>query len=205
MPNADELYSEYVKELRTRELSNSENYDKSILQLSSAFLGLSVAFIKDIVDLKVADFVSILYFSWTFFFLAIICSVLSFQTAQEANRAQQQYAYEYYMNNRAEYLNKRPFSQKITTFLNYISGLMFILGVLFLAIFIHANTPKENTPMAQDHTPSTNSSSSSVQIAKGANPPVMVPINNTSIPQTGTVPPPMTPITPTPVQPTKEK
>ena len=50
----EKLYELYVKEeedLSKRDLSNVENLDKAILSLSSAGLGLSLVFIKNVVEL----------------------------------------------------------------------------------------------------------------------------------------------------------
>jgi len=45
------LYREYYAELLKRQLSNSENADRAILSVSTAALGFSLAFIKDIIAL----------------------------------------------------------------------------------------------------------------------------------------------------------
>lgn len=44
------IHADFVAEIRKRELSSSENFDKSILTLSSAGLTLSVGFLKDFVS-----------------------------------------------------------------------------------------------------------------------------------------------------------
>ena len=53
--NSEELYKLYVKEeedLSKRDLSNVENLDKAILSLSSAGLGLSLVFIRNVVKIS---------------------------------------------------------------------------------------------------------------------------------------------------------
>ena len=55
---SEKLYEMYLKEeedISKRELSNVENLDKAILSLSSAGLGLSLVFIKNVVKLTEAN------------------------------------------------------------------------------------------------------------------------------------------------------
>jgi hypothetical protein len=42
------LLAETRADLLKRQLSNAENYDKAVLSLSTAFLGFSLAFLKDL-------------------------------------------------------------------------------------------------------------------------------------------------------------
>jgi len=51
----EEIYAETRKDLLTRQLSNSEKFDGAILTLSTAALGVSLTFIKDIVPLGKAQ------------------------------------------------------------------------------------------------------------------------------------------------------
>jgi hypothetical protein len=43
------MYSEVRQDLLKRQFSNAENFDKAILSLSTAGLGFSLAFLKDLV------------------------------------------------------------------------------------------------------------------------------------------------------------
>lgn len=58
------LLAETRADLFKRQLSNAENYDKAILSLSTAFLGLSFAFMKDHVPAHQAEWLYLLYGSW---------------------------------------------------------------------------------------------------------------------------------------------
>ena len=69
----EKLYELYIKqdeELSKRDLSNVENLDKAILSLSSAGLGLSLAFIRNVVPLAQANHVWVLHVSWLIFVLS---------------------------------------------------------------------------------------------------------------------------------------
>ena len=48
------LFKETYDELVKKQISNSENFDRSILTLSTSGLGISLAFIKDFVPLATA-------------------------------------------------------------------------------------------------------------------------------------------------------
>ena len=77
----EKLYEQYIKqdeELSKRDLSNVENLDKAILSLSSAGLGLSLVFIRNVVKLAEALHVWLLHLSWLMFVLAIISMLLSY-------------------------------------------------------------------------------------------------------------------------------
>lgn len=77
----EKLYEQYIKqddELSKRDLSNVENLDKAILSLSSAGLGLSLVFIRNVVKLAEASHVWFLHVSWFMFVLAIISTLSSY-------------------------------------------------------------------------------------------------------------------------------
>jgi hypothetical protein len=59
-------------------LSMAENYDRALLTLSSAFLGGSLAFTNQVVDLISASAKSMLYVAWTAFAATIGLTVYSF-------------------------------------------------------------------------------------------------------------------------------
>ncbi|WP_157385745.1 hypothetical protein [Methylosarcina fibrata] len=64
---ANELYDSYRDEVRKRQLSNNENYDKTILSLSSAGLALSLTAIRFVVPLEIASYLDLIKWSWWLF------------------------------------------------------------------------------------------------------------------------------------------
>lgn len=62
-----ELYANTRRDLLDRQLSNSEKFDNAILTLSTGALAISLAFIKDIVPLKLAQNLWLLKASWWLF------------------------------------------------------------------------------------------------------------------------------------------
>ena len=135
----EELYTETRKDLLARQLSNAEQFDKAVLTLSSGALGISLAFIKDIVPIDKAQCVTLLIVSWGFFASAIISTVVSFFASQLAINRQLLYAEEYYLKEKKEYQRKRNVPARITDFLNYLSGGLFVVAVILTITFVSSN------------------------------------------------------------------
>ena len=129
------------------DLSNTEQFDKAILTLSSSGLGLSIAVIQFIVPLAVANFVWLLWASWILFASAIVVTVVSFMTTSRAIKDTRYYAYQYYLNSEEKYADKvSPFSV-ITHYLNRISGIVFILAISSTVAFVVPNLSYEGMSM----------------------------------------------------------
>ena len=58
--------------------ASSDEFDKNLLTFSSGALGLSLAFIKDIVPLDHATHLSYLHISWVCFVCCIIATIFSY-------------------------------------------------------------------------------------------------------------------------------
>lgn len=154
-PTNDELYARLNATLSERELSNSENYDKSILMYATGALALSLSFIKDIVPLKDAIGVGYLEASWLFWIGSIVSVLTSFVLAQEANEAQRKLALRYYYEDDEEAYKEENKWIKYVKRANLASGLLFALGALATMVFAWTNIeherhlpPSEATPMA---------------------------------------------------------
>ena len=133
------LYERCRDDLLKRQLSNSENFDKSILSLSTAGLGFSLAFIKEVVRLPDADYWYILYGSWCCFALAIVGTLCSFLASQKGIDRQLDYAKEYYLENKHETLDKKNWWAKVTNWLNYLSVGVFIVAIFSTIAFVWLN------------------------------------------------------------------
>lgn len=139
-----ELYYKEEEELSKRELSNIENFDKAILSLSSAGLGLSLVLIKNVVKLAEANYVWILHFSWLLFVLAITSTLLSYLSAQSALDTQREFNEKYYLEGDEKAGQQISFTSRLTRFLSYVSVVTYILAVSSTALFIWFN--QENIP-----------------------------------------------------------
>ena len=78
--------------------SVQQEFDKAILTLSAGLMGISLAFIKDIVPLELAIDLPLLYASWVFGVGAIIVTLASFWTSKNAFNAQLAVLYEEHMS-----------------------------------------------------------------------------------------------------------
>ena len=138
----EELYEQYIKqddELSKRDLSNVENLDKAILSLSSAGLGLSLVFIRNVVKLEEAAHIWLLHVSWLMFVLAITSTLLSYLFGQSALNKQRIINEKYYLEGDENAGQRMPFASKITRCLSYVSVFTYIAAVSFTALFIGYN------------------------------------------------------------------
>jgi len=78
-----------------------------LLTLSSSALGLSLAFIKDIVPLARALWLPLLYASWVLFVLCIVATLASFQVSIAAQNKHLFFLQKYYLEGKREFFNKK--------------------------------------------------------------------------------------------------
>jgi hypothetical protein len=120
---------------------NQEEYDKQLLTLSSGFLLLSLAFIKDIVHTNDAIYRGLLYGSFVSLLVCIIVVLFSFQMSNAGHAKAQ-----LYWENQRDSDGKIPFPYghaKVITWLNRFSGLIFVVGILLSMSFVITNINHE--------------------------------------------------------------
>lgn len=140
MPEPDvEGYKAYIDDINKREISNSETYDKSLLTLSSAFLGLSLTFTKDVVPLSNANYMALLLVSWGLFALTIILTISSFIFGQHIIERLKDGAKEYFIERKSEVNELSITLSKRQKKLNALCGVVFIVAIVFLTLFITLN------------------------------------------------------------------
>ncbi len=140
--NQEKLYEQYIKqdeELSKRDLSNVENLDKAILSLSSAGLGLSLVFIRNVVKLAEASHVWLLHLSWLMFVLAIISTLSSYLFGQRALDKQREFNEKYYLEGDEDAGQQKSFASRATGVLSYVSVFAYIAAVICTAFFIGWN------------------------------------------------------------------
>ena len=148
-PDDRALYMKQRDDLLARELTNSVNFDKSVLSLSSVGLGFSVGFIRDVVGVNVAAGLWLLHASWVLFGLAIIMTLVSFLISQKAIQIQLELANRYYLKNDEECLNRKNHAARWNEFLAWGSCVCFILAIAMTVVFAVTNT-KEGPAMANE-------------------------------------------------------
>ena len=136
------LHDSLRDELFKRQLSNSENLDRAILMLSSAGLGLSFIFVKNIVQQGDADWIFLLTSSWILFGSAILFTLVSFFVSQQGIKKQLKMNTEYYLEGKDEVINQKNRWADSIEWLSYVSALIYLLAIISLVLFIAQNLSK---------------------------------------------------------------
>jgi hypothetical protein len=137
-----EIYNSRRDELLKRQLSNSENFDRAILTVSTAMLGFSLAFVKDIVNIETAQLSIALYLSWVSFILAIFSTLSSFLVGQGEINRELKRAERYYLEGDESAYKKSTETKQVTECLNFSSAFFFFTGLLLICIFVGINLSK---------------------------------------------------------------
>lgn len=135
----NKLFKDFKTETEKRQVSSSENFDKSVLTYSSWALGISIAFLKDFVPILQARAPISLYLSWIFFTLAIALTTTSFLVSYKGLEVSLAHAVKYYLEGDEEYFNKDNFYNNVVKWFNRISAACFLLGLVLTIIFVSAN------------------------------------------------------------------
>ena len=133
------VHSEYRGRLESSLQSAYDQFDKAILTLSSGALGVSIAFIKDVVPLARASWKPLLVCSWVGFALAILSTVVSFLVSQKAFVRQISDAEDYFIGDETDALQRKNRHAMWVQRLNVTSVVLFMLAVGLTIIFISAN------------------------------------------------------------------
>jgi hypothetical protein len=116
-------------------------YDKQLLTLSSAMLGVSLAFIKDVVKLENAAWMIVLYAAWVAFGLCILGVLFSFQFSIKGH-----YGAIAYWRQRKKGAASPKFPTQFASLVNWVNwvcGALFLLGVSCLIFFVIFNLSRE--------------------------------------------------------------
>lgn len=137
-----EAYNARRDELFKQKLSKSENFDKAILTVSTAALGFSLAFIKDIVHIETAKYMAVLFISWLLLALTIIFTLASFLIGQNEIKEELKRVKRYYLDKDQsafdESMSKRHWAEAC----NYFAVTLFAAGVILTSIFALLNLHK---------------------------------------------------------------
>lgn len=130
-----EMFDKYEAELRSRELSNSQQYDKAILTLSSAGFTISVTAFQALKGHTEIENVFFLVCSWWLFFLTIAISLLGFVVGNSAIRRQIKFANDYYIQCFKDAGPKTSFLVRLNSALNILAGITFLTAIGFTITF----------------------------------------------------------------------
>ncbi len=117
------------------EQKSQDSYDKAVLSLSGGALGISIAFIKDIIGSKPFSMKLFLFFSWGLWGVSILCILFSYFFSIKALRKTRRQI------DKGKIFDEKPGGKysKLTDRLNIISGICFAIGVLLITVVVAAN------------------------------------------------------------------
>ena len=131
----EENLREYRELLITAEQKAQEDFDKTVLALSGGALGISFAFVKDIVGTQPWEQSWALLVAWTAWTISVACVLASYYFSQQSLRhgIKQVDAEEIY--------DQAPGGSysKITNILNALGGTLFLIGVISIIYFAATN------------------------------------------------------------------
>lgn len=188
------LHAEYTAEIRKRQLSSSENFDKSVLTLSSGGLALSMGFLKDFISIADARFAWALYTSWVALTVATCCTIVSFLVSLRAHGVAQKAGDRYYIDGDEKAFDELNPWDICTNRLNVLSGASFVSGIVLTTLFVSTNLGEAAAMKISRSTndgvpvPSMNKISVSGDVQRGAPVPQMTPISSPVQPAAGSTP-----------------
>jgi hypothetical protein len=111
-----------------------DDFDKTVITLSGAALGVSITFFKDLIG-PGATFVSGLLLSWTFWSLSLLAVLVSYFVSQlTLDKAIAQ------IDSDARPSRPGGTPAKITKILNLTGGGFFLLGLILFMVFVYQNS-----------------------------------------------------------------
>jgi len=142
--NQEETYKVYLDErskLIQSQAEETHKFDKAILTLAAGAFGFSLAFIKEIVPcIRDGTFIWLLI-SWACFGLSLLSTLVSFLVSQSACRKQVMLLEIEFFEQKKQERQKNKLAGW-TFGLNIGSISAFILGVVFLVVFVAVNVPR---------------------------------------------------------------
>jgi hypothetical protein len=137
-----QLYNDHKKQAWEDIQSSTDSFDQSLLTLSSGALGLSIAFIKDIVPLDRAIWLCLLYFSWASFGCCILITVISFQLAIATQREHLGFCWKFYVERDDSYRDKRGICSKWLRGCTIGAGSLFVVALACTIVFAVGNVAR---------------------------------------------------------------
>jgi len=134
-----DLYDAHLKQAWQDIQSSTDDFDKNLLAVSSAALGLSVGFIKDIVHFPTAVWHPVLYVSWVCLAACIVITIFSFRLSVAALKKHLEYLHEYYEKKNDEYLTKKSTAEKVLDWSTWVAAVCFLAGIICTVVFCIRN------------------------------------------------------------------
>jgi hypothetical protein len=121
----------------------ARSFDKAMITLSAGALALSITFVKNIAPNASKEW--LLFAAWAAFALALVVILVSFVCSQAGMRRQRQIIDKDFTR-ACRASEQRNCWQKIVSGLNLTSIVIFVVGVILLALFAGSNLPGKENP-----------------------------------------------------------
>jgi len=158
--------------------ASSDEFDKNLLTFSSGALGLSLAFIKDIVKLESAVALPWLYCSWAFLSACIILTIFSYRFSIWAQEKRFDDLVKYFLEDDKTAFNRKTVWSRALEVCANVGAIFLLAGVITTVVFVSKNVSQEHKMADQ-------------RVSEGRAPLKMTPTNNL---ERGRAPLPMTPV-----------
>ena len=131
----DEDLRQYRNHLVTAEQKSQEDFDKTLITLSGGALGISFAFVKDVIGNSPMLSAYLLIWAWMSWTLSLACTLFSYYSSHWALR------HAIKQVDAGTIYTQRPggWSGKVTVVLNIVGGILFIVGVGLIIFFVFRN------------------------------------------------------------------
>lgn len=136
-------YAKIREKLWSQRSASVDKIDNIVLTISGAFLGLSITFLKDIVQPAPPSHPEILWWSWAAFTLAIALVFLSHYSSYCACGYELKRNEFYFVKRIDEVLNLSNGWQTVTQIFNISAALIFLVGITLSADFVKINMEKK--------------------------------------------------------------
>ena len=134
-----DLYAAHLKQAWEDIQSSTDSFDRNLLNLSSAALGVSLVFLKELVPLSQARALPLLYSSWVLFAICIVTTVLSFRFSIAAQSARIPDLFRYYIKGDNTALNRKTFATRALRWCTEIGTYTFVSGIGCTLSFVVTN------------------------------------------------------------------
>ncbi len=136
---AKEFHAKHLAQAWADQQASTDAFDNNLLTFSSAALGLSVAFIKDVVPLENAEWLKALYFSWVSFGGCIIVTIASFQISAQAQRIHSTALTDYYLKGDQTAISRSSCWSRALPWCSIVGSLLLFLGIASTLFFTSRN------------------------------------------------------------------
>ncbi|MGO8672151.1 MAG: hypothetical protein ACLQVD_12390 [Capsulimonadaceae bacterium] len=142
-------YARYTSHLWQQRQDSESDSDKLVLSLSTAILGLSATFIKDIVPYVYVWSLELLVAAWAALGASVISTLVSYQVGRRSIDEHIEASSSYFFENHKDAFDDVSRTKKSTERINNCSSASFVLGLILILSFAGVNLKEVRRNMAR--------------------------------------------------------